>query len=124
MFFETPSPQYWAPAKYRQFDADGKVIEKKFDIQCKRKKASEHTELDKQHQAARLSFDPKPFHGVLSQVLTAWRVQDGDKVKVIDFSLETLDQMEEEFPGFAYACASAFWASVQPSEAAHHIAKN
>lgn len=128
MFFETLSPSYWAPVVYRQLGADGQVIEKKFDIQCRRFKSSEHAVLDKEIQGLRAVADPKAYEALLGKVLLAWRaeVKEGTaaEVKVVPFEVATLAEMEEQFPGFTFACARAFYSSLMPVEAAHHATKN
>ncbi len=128
MFFEDPSPSYFAPVVYRQFDADGKVVEKKFDIQCRRFKSSEHAALDTEIQSLRGVADPKAYDALLAKVLLAWRVKvkvgDSEELKVVAFAPATLDEMEERFPGFTFACARAFYASLMPAESAHYASKN
>lgn len=124
MFFETPSPTYFAPAAYRMFGADGEILERKVDLHLKRLKASEHKALDLGVQELRKVLDPNPYKPLLAAVLVGWRVQDGKEVKTIAFTQAVLDEMEESFPGFTFACAVGYYASIAPAEAAHHVAKN
>lgn len=123
MFFETPSPKYWAPVTYRQLDAEGNLVERKFDIEVKRLTATEMTARQNE-----LVGKPGSDALMLAEVVSAFRVdepKDGKpNVKVIEFKPETLASMEEICPGFIFACIFAFYNSRQPTNAAHHIAKN
>lgn len=61
---------------------------------------------------------------LLAEVMTGWRAVQAPDGSDLPFSLESVDMTEEEFPGFINSCASAFWKSCQPKEAAHLAAKN
>lgn len=125
MFFETPSPAYFAPAVFPMLDADGKLIEKKFDIEFARLKSSEHKAHDEAVEVLRKKRDPQPYGGLLAAVLKSWRIKEGEEVKTIPFSAETLASMEEAFPGFTFNCAVAYYSSIAPTSPANHpAAKN
>ena len=61
---------------------------------------------------------------LLRRVMTGWRAVQGADSADLPFSFEALAEMEEDNPGFINACADAFWASLQPKEAAHLAQKN
>jgi hypothetical protein len=61
---------------------------------------------------------------VLERVMTGWRGVKAADNSELAYSLDTLDETEEEFPGFINACASAFWESCTPKASAHLAAKN
>ena len=122
MFFEEPSPEYWAPATYRQFSADGALVEKLFDMQFKRLKKSELEAIE----ARLLPLDAGRDAALLAEVAKAWRIEDDvTKAKtVIAFSPQTLQAMEDQFPQFTLVCVVAFYSSSLPKAAAHYAAKN
>jgi hypothetical protein len=61
---------------------------------------------------------------VLERVMTGWRAVLAADNSPLPWSLDNLDQTEEEFPGFINACAQSFWDSCAPKAAAHLAAKN
>jgi hypothetical protein len=122
MFFETPSPAYFAPVVFPMLDADGKLVEKKFDIECRRLKASEHKALDEEVNSLQKKRNPQPYGGLINAVVKAWRVQVGEEIKTIPFSVKTLAEMEEIYPGFAFANAVAIYGSIAPTAPANHPA--
>lgn len=61
---------------------------------------------------------------VLERVMVGWRAVQAPDGSDLPFSLENVDQTEEEFPGFINACAGSFWDSCSPKAAAHLAAKN
>lgn len=152
-FVRAASPKYFAPAVLNILGGDGQLIASKFDCEFKRLKRSDlvalrrdvdlwsaHAMADLQKQAQALAVateegnEPTRAGGntvidmvsrkVLERVLTGWRgVQAPDNTD-LPFSLEALDETEEEFPGFINACSQAFWDSCEPKAAAHLAAKN
>jgi hypothetical protein len=123
-FVKTNSPKYFAPASINTLNADGQLVSNKFDIQVKRLTKSQLKDLDERIKAWDVADTANRDRAVLVDVMTGWRaVQDADG-KELPFTLEALDQLEEENPGFVRTCIEAFYLSTQPTQAAHLAAKN
>lgn len=129
-FFPDPSPRYFAPASYKQLQADGSLRDFDFDCEFKRLKRTELEALDEQVKAWRkkkLDVDAQ----LLAHVCTQWRVKPpkadgspGEEVKLIPFAAEAAQLLEEEHPGFIAACVRSFYLSTAPVNAAHLAEKN
>lgn len=146
-FIPAASPSYWAPASIQRLTAEGTLEEVKFDCHFKRLKKEELDQLpgkagELASQAlAALKPGAAPTAGdtsidwhLLGMVCLAWRVAlplpegapQGTKpeLKAIPFAAETLEEINNESPGFMAACVRAFLASVAPVAAAHYAQGN
>ncbi|WP_372826536.1 hypothetical protein [Polaromonas sp.] len=119
MFFEDPSPSYFAPASFRSLNAAGALIKTDFDVEFKRFTKSALAALDARIRADKLSDEQ-----VILDVATSFRVKVAGDVKSFPVTVEALASAEEKHPGFAATCARSFYLSINPSEAAHHAEKN
>jgi hypothetical protein len=123
-FVRSNSPKYHAPASINTLSEGGQLVANKFDIQVRRLTKTQLKELDERIKAWDPADTANRDRAVLAGVMTGWRaVQDADG-KELPFTLEALDQLEEEHPGFVRACVEAFYLSTQPTQAAHLAAKN
>lgn len=118
------SPTYFAPAEFNVLDADGKLAKQLFDIQCKRLKKSELEQLDVDIKAwaeeRRANKEPgNSDRKIIERVIVGWRAVQAPDGSELPYSIEAVDQVEEEFPGFMAACVRAFYMSTMPGQAAH-----
>jgi hypothetical protein len=129
-FFPTASPRYFAPATFRQLQEGGALKEFDFDCEFKRCKKSEIKDLDASTAKWReqgLDVDAQ----LIARVCTAWRIKvpkadgaPGEETTLVPFSEATMNELEEDYPGFIGACVRAFYLSGTPAKAAHLAEKN
>lgn len=119
MFKLQLSPTYFAPATLAHLNAEGKLIQGKFDCQFRRLPKEEMADM-----ATRLNSGEITDAEFFDKVMVGWRaVADADG-QPVTFSKEALEQACKTVDGFGRACAKAYFDSVQPTAAAHLSAKN
>lgn len=130
-FIPALSPKYFAPAVFKSLSETGALQEFAFDCEFKRHTKEELTALDAQIKSWREMKGGEVDAKVLARVCTAWRVSvpkadgsPGHEVKVIPYSDEAAQQMDESHPGFIAICVRAFYISTAPAQAAHLAEKN
>lgn len=140
-FVPSPSPTFFAPAVLPRLAEDGALDEFKFDCKFKRLTSTQYNELDAKVAAQRDKLGKPAKKGeakpesvdrmVMREVCAGWRISkpaasEGAKPESeeIAFTVEVLDALEEENPGFAGYCVRAFYLSMTPTKSAHYAEKN
>lgn len=123
-FVNAKSPKYFAPARYNTLDADGVLLENKFDLQFKRHTTDQLEELDKMIKARAKVKGARVDREVLQAACVGWRAVQDEGGTELPFSLDALDTLEQDFPGFIKCCVEAFYLSTQPTQSAHLATKN